>query len=349
MADSTNRPRVFLTRPAGGPASYRDVIADGFAAVAITSRLRAARTIFIKPNLVTDNPDYIERGANTDPQLIEALIDYLQAETGATLMLGESETGTRVKGRKLHRALRGMGLDEVCARKGVRIVNMTEEPKVSVPIPRGRFLHSLELADCLYNADLIINMPKIKTHKYAAMTCALKNMFGVIPDPLRIVYHKNIHQTVADLGSVLFHKTVVLCDGMVAMEGGGPLWGIRKDLGLLLFAPDPLSCDRVAHQIMQFPRRRIRHVVLAEELFGAQVGPDPIVEGLTVAEVSERFEPAHKNLWIRLEEELMRHRSVVRVVFNPMVQKHLIYPVRGVFARLRGGMYTWYVNENDRP
>ncbi|MBT8494381.1 MAG: DUF362 domain-containing protein, partial [Deltaproteobacteria bacterium] len=237
-----------------------------------------------------------------------------------------------------------MGLDALCERHGVELVNMTEDAKVTVPIPRGRFLRSLELSQKFMDSELVINMPKLKTHKYATITCALKNMFGTIPDPLRISYHKNIHQTLADLHSVLGDRTIVLCDGLVAMEGGGPLWGTRKDMGLLLFASDSLACDRIAHQIMGFPRSAIRHIGLTEELMGEQAGDEPTVTGLAVADVAEHFEPAHKNWWIRLEEELMRHRSVVKVVFNPTVQKRVIYPLRGVFSRLRGGSYTWYVD-----
>lgn len=340
------RPRVHIARP-GGEQAFLEVIRRGFEVSGVAERLRGAGSIFLKPNLVTDNPDYIARGANTDVALIDALLHYLRAETGAKLRLGESETGTPIKGRRLRRAVERMGLDEVCGRHGVEIVNLTEDAQVEVPIPAGRFLSSVVLGRQLVESDLIINLPKIKTHKYATITCALKNMFGAIPDPLRIVYHRDIHQTLADLNSVLFDRTVVLCDGLVAMEGAGPLWGTRKDLGLLLCAPDPLSCDRVVHQIMGFPRERVKHIVLSERAFGAAVGPDPIVEGLAIAEVAERFEPSHKNLWIRLEEELMRHRSVVRVVFNPAVQKYAIYPFRHIFARLRGGMYTWYVDDRQ--
>jgi uncharacterized protein (DUF362 family) len=338
------QPHVYIARP-DGPDAYLDVIRQGLETCGLLDRIRAAGSIFIKPNLVTDNPEYIERGSNTDVGLIDALLQVLRAESKAVIRLGESDTGTAIKGRKLDRAVRGMGLDVLCQRHGVELVNMTLDRKVEVPIPRGRFLRSIELSETFWSSDLIINMPKMKTHKYAYITCALKNMFGAIPDPLRIVYHKDIHQTLADLNSVLFDRTLVVCDGLVAMEGAGPLWGTRKDMGLVLVAPDPLSCDRVVHQIMGFPRERVQHVLLAERAFGAEVGAEPVVDGLTIAEVRQRFEPAHKNWWIRTEEQLMRNRSVVRVVFNPAVQKRIIFPLRHVFARLRGGMYTWYVDD----
>jgi uncharacterized protein (DUF362 family) len=335
---------VHIDRP-DGEADYYRVLREGFAACGLIDRVRAARTIFIKPNLVTDNLDYIQRGANTDTRVIEAMLRILREENAHTIRLGESETGTPVKGRRLQRALDAMELPALCRRFDVQLVNLTHEPTVRVPIPRSDFLPSIDLARCFVDSDLIIDMPKIKTHKYATITCALKNMFGAIPDPLRIVYHKNIHETLAALNSVLFDRTVVVCDGLVAMEGAGPMWGTSRPLGLLLVAPDPLSCDRVVHQIMGFPREAVRHIVLSEQMFGRDIGPDPEVSGLAIADVSGKFEPAHKNWWIRLEEELMRHRSVVRVVFHPHVQRRLIYPVRHVFARLRGGMYTWYVDD----
>ncbi len=335
---------VHIARP-GGQSDYYRVLREGFEACGLLDRVRSADSIFIKPNLVTDNPDYIARGANTDTQVIEALLVLLREETKRAIRLGESETGTAVKGRRLSRALDAMQLAPLCARFDVELVNLTNEPTVAVPIPRSEFLPSIDLARCFVESELIVDMPKIKTHKYATITCALKNMFGAIPDPLRIVYHKNIHETLAALNSVLFDRTIVVCDGLIAMEGAGPMWGRPRPLGLLLVAPDPLSCDRVVHQIMRFPRAAVRHIVLSEQMFGSEVGGDPEVSGLAIDAVAETFEPAHKNWWIRLEEELMRHRSVVRVVFHPHVQRRLIYPMRHVFARLRGGMYTWYVDE----
>ena len=344
---TSSEKHVYIARP-GSREEWRDVIREGFAHTHLDARIASASSIFIKPNLVTDNPDYIERGANTDMGVIEELFAYLRDASKAAIMIGESETGTPVKGRRFGRVVGHMGLAELCQRYDVELVNMTEDRKVMVPIPRGRFLRGIELSEKFMSSELVINMPKLKTHKYATITCALKNMFGAIPDPLRISYHKNIHQTLADLHSVLGHKTIVLCDGLVAMEGGGPLWGIRKEMGLLIFASDPLACDRVAHQIMSFPRQRVRHIGLTEDLMGPDAGSEPQVHGLAIADVAERFEPAHKNWWIRLEEELMRHRSVVKVVFHPSVQKRVIYPMRSIFARLRGGSYTWYVDQDGK-
>ena len=97
-------------------------------------------------------------------------------------------------------------------------------------------------------------------------------------------------------------------------------------------------------RLVGFERRFVRHIGLAEESFGDDVGGEPAVSGLAIEDIAESFEPAHRGLWIRFEEELMRHRNVVRFVFNPKVQRRLIYPFRGVFSRLRGGSYTWYVD-----
>ena len=345
MADPATRRRVHIARPGEDDAAIADAIRTGLDACGLVGRIRSAASLFIKPNLVTDNPDYIQRGANTETRVIEALLGILRDLTRAPIRLGESETGTPIKGRKLERAFTEMGLPEVCRRHGVDLVNLTRDAQVTVPIPRSKFLRSIEMARTFVDAELIVDMPKIKTHKYATITCALKNMFGAIPDPLRIVYHKDIHETVAALNSAFFDKTIVVCDGLMAMEGAGPLWGTPKPMGLIVVAPDPLSCDRVTHQIMGFARDRIRHIRLAEQLFGADIGPDPDVVGLAIDQVAERFEPSHKNWWIRLEEQLMRNRSVVKVVFHPTVQRNLIYPVRHVFARLRGGMYTWYIDD----
>ncbi|MBC7286851.1 MAG: DUF362 domain-containing protein [Armatimonadetes bacterium] len=83
--------------------------------------------VVVKPNLVTDVPRYIEAGANTDPRVIAGALAWLR-DAGAQAYLVESETGTRLKGRRFWRVVELMRLDELAARYGAEIVNLTDSP-----------------------------------------------------------------------------------------------------------------------------------------------------------------------------------------------------------------------------
>ena len=215
-------------------------------------KLRAVSLVMIKPNLVSDVKEYVDNGSNTDTRLIEAVLKYLSAFP-CNVVIAESETGCKVKGRRLQRALDLMGVTPLKDKYDFEIVNLTYDDKVTVKPETPLLIKKIELGKASLDANLIINMPKPKTHKYATITCALKNMFGCIPDPLRVTYHKNSHKAVVDINSIFFDKTFLVLDGIRGIE-----------------EQDPLNSD----------------------------------------EVKRKFEPAHKNWFIAIEEQLMRSKTM---------------------------------------
>ncbi len=310
-------------------------------------RLQSVRTVFIKPNLVTDVPEYIAQGANTDVRIIDAVLHYLSGFSHLEVLLGECETGTALKGRRLERALEIMGVLELQQKYQFRIINMTHDPEVrEYEIPNGRYVKRLKLSPAIMDADLIINLPKLKTHKYSTITCSLKNMFGTIPDPLRVIYHHNIHQVIADINQLYYSRMVVLLDGIVAMEGAGPIYGRAVPMNLILAGTDPLDVDSVAARVMGFDPLQIRHI----RLFANSRSVDPLeveVRGADLDSVRQNFKPARKNLFVRCEGELMRHRWIVRLLFSDWFRRHVTYRLNPLLARLRGGSFSWYIGERD--
>lgn len=330
------------------PDTVQQTVAHGLDALGLPTKLATAKLVFIKPNLVTDVAEYITQGANTDARVVEAVLVYLERFPHLRVVIGESETGTAVKGRRLQRALDLMGVTALQARYSFDIVNLTHDEQIDVPIPDGMFLKHIALGKTLLDADVIINIPKIKTHKYATITCALKNMFGAIPDPLRIRYHQNIHQTLADLNRLFFDKMVVVTDGIIGMEGAGPLYGTRVPLNILLFAENPLVNDIVAAQIMGFEPTAIRHIRFVQTWAG-QVAATVEYGGLvSLATIARHFEPAHKNLFIQAEGWLMQHPTVVKIIFNDWIRRHITYHFNWLLVKLRGGSYSWYVHNQEK-
>lgn len=326
--------------------TLEETVASGFADFDFGTRLASAETVFIKPNLVTDVPQYIRNGANTDVRIIEAVIAVL-SDYDVEIVLGESDTGTETKGRTVERALEQLEISDLQSSYEFRIVNLTADDRRSVPIPDGTHLSEIELAETFLESDLILNLPTVKTHKYGTITCALKNMFGVVPDPLRIVYHEDIHRVLRDLNTLFHDRMFTVIDGIRGMEGNGPLYGTPVDLECLAFAAHPIAADLTACRLMQVDPASVRHLAL----FCAYAGvtePRPDVGGpLDVDAVSRPFTPANKNTFVTIEGKLMQHRPIVRFFFNDWVRTHLTYHLNPLLSRLRGGSYRWHLDEEE--
>jgi uncharacterized protein (DUF362 family) len=113
-------------------------------------------------------------------------------------------------------------------------------------------------------ADFLVSMPKIKTHHWSGVTLSMKNMFDVVPGarygwPKNILHWKGIQESVLDLcANVPVH--FVFADGIVAMEGNGPLNGTPRTLGKIVLAYDSVAADTTCARLMGFEPERIVHI-----------------------------------------------------------------------------------------
>lgn len=319
-----------------------EIVAEGFKEIGLEEALPNAKLICIKPNLVTDIKEYIENGANTDIRIIGAVLEYL-SKYEVKVFIAEADSGSNIKGRKLKYALKLMGVYDLKKKYSFDIINLSQEEQVEVIIPEAKFLKKIKLAKIVLDADIIINLPKIKTHKYATITCSLKKMFGTIPDPLRIVYHKNIHQTIADLNKLYLDKTYVLTDGIVAMEGSGPIYGKPVNLDLLIFSDSMYCNDIVASRIMNFKLSDIKHIQLTEFYLDDEDKEYILLEGILLNSFTKKFDPAKQNLYMKIEGKLMHYRIIVKLLNNEWIQRNITFHFREIQKRLRGGSSSWYL------
>jgi uncharacterized protein (DUF362 family) len=324
------------------------VIAEGLDSFGLSQRLKSLKRVFIKPNLVSDVLEYIQNGSNTDIRVIEGVLRYL-SDYNVKVFLGESDSGPQLKGRKLKYALEYMGVYDLQKKYDFTIVNLTHDKKALVKVPKPLFLKEIELGKTLLDADLIINLPKIKTHKYATLTCSLKNMFGTIPDPLRVKYHPNIHAVLADLNSLYYSKMFVVVDGIIAMEGNGPIYGKPVNLDLLLFADDPLAADVTAARIIGIVPEEIEHLLLFKERYANKWDKGDLNQiktfgNVTLEEVYRPFVRSELIWFLRIERRLLPHPWFLKFIYSRFALMYIVYPLRKVIKRLRGGASSWYLD-----
>jgi uncharacterized protein (DUF362 family) len=116
-------------------------------------------------------------------------------------------------------------------------------------------------------------MPKLKTHHWAGVTLSLKNMFGVIPGtvygwPKNILHWQGIDESILDINSSLPLPQFAIVDGIVGMEGNGPLQGQSKQIGVLIFGDDLVAVDASAARVMRIDPQKIKYLAKAGEFLG---------------------------------------------------------------------------------
>ena len=147
-------------------------------------------------------------------------------------------------------------------------------------------LGELWLPTPVLDADVVVSMPKMKTHHWAGVTLSLKNLFGTLPGrvygwPKNVLHWAGIEQSILDIaGSV--RPAYAIIDGIVGMEGNGPISGEPIGSGVLVFADDPVAADTVGASLMGFDPEQIAYIAEAGRFLGqvdrAQIeqrGEDP--------------------------------------------------------------------------
>jgi len=137
---------------------------------------------------------------------------------------------------------------------------------------RASSLKALDLPQAVLTADFIVSMPKLKTHHWAGVTLSLKNMFGIVPGscygwPKNILHWAGINRALLDINSTV-RPDFAIVDGVVGMEGNGPIQGTPKPCGVLVVGDDPVAVDATCARIMDLVPERIGYLKQAAILLG---------------------------------------------------------------------------------
>lgn len=207
--------------------------------------IKKGMLVALKPNLVLKKS--AEAAATTHPCIIEALGQIIK-DAGAKAVLTESPGGPFLKGR-LKSIYDGTGMTEACENAGI-ILNMDTE-QVNIKNEEGLFLKNVTVMKAVMDADMIINLPKLKTHGQMVYTGAVKNMFGIVPGVIKAEHHfrmPDYDDFANSLIDIFISRKPVLniMDAIDAMEGHGPSAGQARRLGMLLVSTDAFMLDYFA-------------------------------------------------------------------------------------------------------
>jgi len=204
------------------------------------------QTVLLKVNLLSKAaPD---RAVTTHPEVVRALIAAVR-DAGGVVSVGDSPGGPNTPG--LARGIfRESGIAEVCETEGVPLLLLDDE-SVRVPNPSGALYGAFTLGNAVVDADVVITVPKFKTHGFMMFTGAVKNLFGCIPGLEKAQYHLKVPDR-DDFGSMLIDLLLAVkpglavMDAVVGMEGEGPAGGTPRQVGALIASADSIALDMVA-------------------------------------------------------------------------------------------------------
>jgi uncharacterized protein (DUF362 family) len=227
-----------------------------------------AESVVIKPNLCY----YWDAatGYTTDPRVVAAIIDRVREEYGRDVKIRVAEADASAMRTKY--AFKMLGYEKLAQEKKIELFNLSEGGLEEKSVSVGSRQMQFKVSPLLLNSDLLINVPKLKLMRVVKITCAMKNMFGAIGTPRKVVYHKFLNEAVVGINKILRpHLTIV--DGLVASGR------YTQKLNLLMASADPFAIDWIASQIMGYKPYRVQFLKLSIiEKIGDPIGVTTVGE-----------------------------------------------------------------------
>jgi len=245
------------------------------------------KTVLLKPNLVGLDPLGI---MNTHPAVIAATRESFLRLGASKVFIGDGPAMDRdtesilesVKLREFTGPLAGVFRD----------LNLDDVARVALPT-RASLMKELYLPKTVLGVDFLVSMAKLKTHHWAGVTLSLKNMFGIVPGgcygwPKNVLHWAGIDNSILDINAVA-RPDFAIIDGIVGMEGNGPIQGTPKAAGVLIFGDDPVAVDATGCRVMGLKPEKVKYLAKAGTLLGNLEVPKIQEIGEKVGSVRKSF------------------------------------------------------------
>ena len=220
----------------------------------------AGKRVVLKPNLVEFHRNKV---INTHPNVIAAAIELCQREGAREVLIAEGPGHWR----NAEYLVQASGLGDVLRHYKTSFIDLNHDEPVRTPnLGRLTKLDNLYLTRTITTADVVISMPKLKTHHWAGATLSLKNLFGTMPGicygwPKNELHWRGIDNSIVDIALTRTPELAIV-DGIVGMEGDGPLNGVAKPFGAIVMGSDLMAVDATCCRLMQLDPERIGYMIM---------------------------------------------------------------------------------------
>lgn len=243
------------------PASYENIASAVDRAFSLFSPDLAGKNVLIKPNVLRSAAP--ADGITTHPALLSAVVTTVRKAGPASLVVGDNP------------GLRGYGANRQCfaatgllEAAGGYYKNIGHDP-VQLPF-NPAYMEQVSVSREVLDADVVISLPKFKTHGLTIVTGAVKNSYGILPGAVKARLHKaagspeRFHEVVVDV-FMLRPADFFIVDAVVGMEGNGPASPDLRDIGCIIAGDNAVAVDSVMAQMMGIDPGTLRFLRYAKE------------------------------------------------------------------------------------
>ncbi|MHC4179438.1 MAG: DUF362 domain-containing protein [Planctomycetota bacterium] len=265
------------------------LLGEGLNELGIDARWAKGKSILLKPNLVA--PAKESSHGNTHPAVIHAVAELFRRWDAREVFVAE--------GPALYRdsrlVLDGSGVTPMLKRAGLEYVDLNHDDVFSTENRLGlNGIPRFYLPRTLRRADLVVSLAKMKTHHWAGLTLSMKNLFGVVPGicygwPKNVLHVAGISKSILDLTATI-RPALAIIDGIVGMEGDGPIMGTPKRANLVVMGTNLPAVDATAARLMGFDPQRIPYLRAASGRLGPIMSRHIQQRGEPLGGLVQRFE-----------------------------------------------------------
>lgn len=287
--NTLHRADVFIAKASGYDARLEQVVHDGLSELGLNRAWAKGKSILLKPNLV--EPSFDAPHINTHSMVVRAVAEVFRRWDAGEVRVAEGQGHCRDS----YLVLEQSGLGPMLEDAGIEFVDLNHDDVFTVP-NRSRFskLKELTLPATLRRADLIVSLPKMKTHHWAGVTLSMKNLFGVMPGivygwPKNVLHWAGIEQSILDItATVRPHLAIV--DGVIGMDGDGPIMGNPRHAGVLVMGTNLPAVDATTARLMEINPEAIPYLAACEGRLGPIRESRIRQRGENIDALAQRFE-----------------------------------------------------------
>ena len=236
--------------------SLNQTISKALEWIGWTDKVRRDSTVLVKPNFTWP---VFRPGVVTSPKFLSELLPLLK-DRAARVLVGESDLPIF----RTSKAFQGLGIDKICEKSGAEMVELTRgaSEMVETRVQRRRIRVRLPRL-ILKETDVLVNAPVPKCHVVTGMSGAMKNLYGLIPDPFRGNKHRHeINRTIVAVNKIV-RSDIVVVDGLYSLAGRGPIMGKPIPTNVLIAADNAVAADAIICRFFEMDQMKIGHLRLA--------------------------------------------------------------------------------------
>jgi uncharacterized protein (DUF362 family) len=297
---------VFIAKAGSYDESIEKIILLGLSELGITKNEIMGKSVLLKPNLV--EPHVSANHINTHPKVIAGAIEAFKILGAAEVLVGEG-SGHRMDSLLI---LEMTGYIDMLRHFRTKFLDLNRGD-IFLKNNLGNYtaMKKLVFSKELKRIDIIVSMAKMKTHHWVGATLSMKNLFGIMPGscygwPKNVLHFAGIEESILDINATIKPQLAIV-DGIVGMEGDGPIMGQPVDAKVLVMGKNLPAVDATCSRIMGLNPFKIKYLKASEKILG-QIREEKIEQiGEIIKSVKKNFAliekiPSHKGLRLGLKE-----------------------------------------------